>query len=341
MECKELAQKVSVTTNLTPNILMHVFSCLEVEGSFYDSDYGMKHHFTLLDEDYEEWKTQAKKCMTLGCNAELYAVLFQIPSFIPTEDIDMIIDSYDKISEAVAEGTIDVLIASYPELFDTLPIYAPKKVFDDNFKKLNTHNEIIQNIITIFKKILRGLWERFYSEYWEKEGKIKLEKRAKHLNTIISPINLISAWHKVLKLEFPYSEFSAILVEATNTIATNLLAEQVMISLKTEDKDVYRILAHEVGRSFLLNTLLFENEQIKTIADSNIDRLSIVIEAACIYIKGSLFDTLRIRSDELDPYIVPGIKEVMDIFGVIWDAMDEKNIFDAITQTYNKLSPIT
>ena len=320
---------------------MHVFSCLEVEGSFYDSDYGMKHHFTLLDEDYEEWKTHAKKCMTLGCNKELYAVLFQIPSFIPTEDIDMIIDSYDKISEAVAEGTIDVLIASYPELFDTLPIYAPKKVFDDNFKKLNTHNEIIQNIITIFKKILRGLWERFYSEYWEKEGKIKLEKRAKHLNTIISPINLISAWHKVLKLEFPYSEFSAILVEATNTIATNLLAEQVMISLKTEDKDVYQILAHEVGRSFLLNTLLFENEQIKTIADSNIDRLSIVIDAACIYIKGNLFDTLRIRSDELDPYIVPGIKEVMDIFGVIWDAMDEKNIFDAITQTYNKLSPIT
>lgn len=340
MECKELAQKVFVTTNLTPNILMHVFSCLEVEGSFYDSEYGMKHHFTLLDEDYEAWKTQVKKCMTLGCNAELYAVLFQIPSFISTEDIDMVIDSFDKISVAVAEGAIDVLIASYPELFDTLSIYAPKKVFDDHFKKLNTHNDIIQDVITVFKKILRGLWERFYSEYWETEGKKKIEKRAKQLNTIISPINIISAWQKVLKLEFPYSEFSAVLVEPTNTIATNLLAEQVMIALKTEDKDVYRILTHEVGRSFLLNTLLFENEQIKTIADSNIDRLSMIIDAVCIHIKGSLFDTLRIRSDEPDPYIVPGMKEVMDIFGAIWDAMEEKEIFAAIAQTYNKLSPI-
>ena len=113
-----------------------------------------------------------------------------------------------------------------------------------------------------------------------------------------------------------------------------------MISSKAEDKDIYRILAHEVGRSFLLNTMLFENEQIKTIVDSNIDRLSMIIDAACIYIKENLFDTLRIRSDELDPYIVPGIKEVMDIFGAIWDAMDEKSIFEAITQTYNKLSPI-
>ncbi|MHA1155494.1 MAG: hypothetical protein ACTSQK_05245 [Candidatus Heimdallarchaeota archaeon] len=335
-----MAQKVFVTTNLTPNILMHVFSCLEVEGSFYDSEYGMKHHFTLLDEDYEEWNNHAKKCMTLGCNAELYAVLFQIPSFIPTEDVDMIIDSFDKISEAIAEGSIDALITSYPELFDTLSIYAPKKIFDNHFKKLNTHNDTIQEVIAIFKKILRGVWERFYSEYWEKEGKIKLEKRAKHLNTIISPINIISAWQKVLKLEFPYSEFSAVLVEPTNTIATNLLAEQVMISLKTEDKDVYRILAHEVGRSFLLNTSLFENEQIKTLADSNIDRLSMIIDAACIHIKGSLFDTLRIRTDDLDPYVVPGLKEVIDIFGAIWDAMDAKNIFEAITQTYNKLSPI-
>ncbi len=340
MECKELAQKVFVSTNLTPNILMHVFSCLEIEGSFYDSEYGMKHHFTLLDDEYEEWNGHAKKCMTLGCNAELYAVLFQIPSFIPTDDIDMILGSFDKISEALTEGSIDVLIASYPELFDTLSTYAPKEVFDNHFKKLNNHVETIQKVIVFFKKILRGLWERFYSEYWEKEGKIKLLKRAEHLNTIINPINIVSAWHKVLKLDFPYSEFSAILVEATNTVATNLLAEQVMISLKAEDKDVYKILTHEVGRSFLLNTKLFENEKIKVIADSNIDRLSMIIDAACLHIKGCLFDTLRIRSDELDPYVVPGIKEIVDIFGTIWDTMDEKNIFEVISQTYNKLSPI-
>ena len=319
---------------------MHVFSCLEVEGSFYDSDYGMKHHFTLLDEDYEEWNKYAKKCMTLGCNAELYAVLFQLPSFIPAEDIDMVISSFDNISEAVTEGTIDNLIASYPELFDTLPIYAPKRVFDDHFKKLHTHNDIIQEVISTFKKILSGLWERFYAEYWENEGKVKLEKRAKNLNTIISPINIISAWQKVLKLEFPYPEFIAVLVEPTNTIAANLLAESIMISLKPEDKEVYKIITHEIGRSFLLNTQIFENEKLKALAESNIDKLSLIIDAAIIHIKGSLFETLRIRTDESDPYIVPGIKDVIILFGSIFDAMEEKDIFEAIVQTYNKLSPV-
>ena len=57
---------------------MHVFSCLEIEGSFYNSDYGLKHRFTILEEEYDSWEEISKKCMTLGCNAELFAVLFQI-----------------------------------------------------------------------------------------------------------------------------------------------------------------------------------------------------------------------------------------------------------------------
>ena len=319
---------------------MHVFSCLEVEGSLYDSQYGMKHHYTLLDDDYKLWEEQAKKCMTLGCNAELYAILFQIPSYIPSDDIEMILDSFDKIAESVEAGTVDNLIASYPELFDNLPIYAPKDVFDNRFKKLNEHKEIILNIINSFKELLSGLWERFYNNYWEKEAKLKLERKATLLNKIISPINIIGEWKKTLKIDFPYEEFIVYLVEPTNAIATDLLAEKIVIAEKHEDNDVYRILVHEIGRSFLLNTKIFENEKLAAITESNIDRFSVVVDAACIYLKNALFNTLRIKSDEPDPYDVQTIKEVIAIFENVWNSLKEKDIYEALIQTYDKLSPV-
>ena len=35
---------------------MHVFSCLEIEGSFYNSDYGLKHRISILEEEYKNWE---------------------------------------------------------------------------------------------------------------------------------------------------------------------------------------------------------------------------------------------------------------------------------------------
>ncbi|NHJ03723.1 MAG: hypothetical protein EAX90_02790 [Candidatus Heimdallarchaeota archaeon] len=333
-------KKIQVSTSLTPNLLMHIFSCLEVEGSFYDTNYGMKHHFTLLEEEYELWQNNAKKCMTLGCNTELYAILFQIPSYIPAEDVEMILDSFDKISEAIEEGSIDSLITSYPELFDGLPIYAPKEIFDNHFKRLNEHKEIIKEIVNQFQQVLRGVWERFYSDYWENKALPKLLKKTEDVNMIIKPINIINSWQKVLGIEYPYNEFIALLVEPTTTIATNLLAEKIVISANLEDLEIYRILVQEVGRSFLLNTSLFEHEKLKAITESNVEKLSLIVDAACIYLKRTLFETLRIRPNEPDPYIIQGIQDVIQTFGTIWESMMEKDIMEALVQTYNKLTPI-
>ena len=335
-----MSQKVYFTTSLTPNIIMHVFSCLEIEGSFYNSDYGMKHHFTLADDDYANWKEQAKKCMTLGCNAELYAVLFQLPSYIPADNIDMVVDCYEKIIEAVEKGSIDSLITSYPEVFDYLEVYAPLTVFDGHFNRLNEHKEIIINIIRIFQNILRGLWDRFYKNHWENTVKKELEDQVKKLNVIISPINIISTWQKKLNLEFPYPEFTAILVEPTSTIATNLVAEKIIVASNQEDVMLYKILVHEIGRSFLLNTKLFEHEKLKIIAQSNLDRLSLIVDAACIFIKKQLYKTFKMRDDDIDPYITPEITELLKIFQVVWDASDDKDIYHAIAATYNKLAPV-
>ncbi len=320
---------------------MHVFSCLEIEGSFYNSDYGLKHRFTILEEEYENWEEISKKCMTLGCNAELFAVLFQIPSYIQADDLETVISSFDKISEAIEEGSIESLLNSYPEVFDNIPIYVPLNVLDEQFKTLYENKELIMEIFKKFQGILGGLWDRFYQEHWEKNTLKMIERRIKDLNIILSPINIISAWQKEFKLEFPYSEFTVYLVEPTTTIATNLLAEKIMVSAKLDDMTLYKIIIHEVGRAFLLNTNLFTNDNLKTIAHSNIEKLSNIVDAACIHLKKNLYKNLKIRDDELDPYLIPEVSEIIPVFIQIWDSMKEKNIYDALIQTYNKITPIT
>ncbi len=335
-----MTKEVLVSTSLTPNILMHIFSCLEIEGSFHDSNYGMKHHFTILNEEYEQWEELSKKCMTLGCNAELYAILFQIPSYIPAEDLEMVLETYTKISEAVTEGSFNHILESYPELFDTLTDYAPITIFDSHFKTLFEHKETILSLITLFKQIVKGVWERFYENYWENEIQVKLQKRINGLNIIISPINLISLWQKQLKINYPYQEFIAYLVEPTTTLATTLLAEKIMISMKNEDVDLYKIIIHEIGRAFILNSQIFEHEILKTIAQSNIEKLSQIVDTVCIYLKSKIYKTLNLKENNSDPYNVPPINEIMPVFSRIWDSMEAKDIYQAIIETYNKLTPV-
>ncbi|MHA1211008.1 MAG: hypothetical protein ACTSSH_00975 [Candidatus Heimdallarchaeota archaeon] len=334
-----MTHQILVTTSLTPNILMHIFSCLEVEGSFYNSEYGLKHHFTILEEEYKEWTELTKKCMTLNCNVELYAALFQIPSYIPAEDIEMILDSYDNIIAAINDGSMENLVASYPGVFDNLPIYAPMSIFDNHFKKLNEHKEIIGSIIVKFKKIIQGVWDRFYQEYWTTRGNETIEKRINDLSVILSPINIISAWKKKLLIDFPYPEFTICLVEPTTAIASNLLAEKIMVSLNQEEIDLYKIIIHEVGRAFLLNINIFENEKLKPIAQSNLEKLSVIVDAAIVHIKKELFKTFKIK-DVFDIYNANDVTEIVPIFGQIWDTMSETNIYEAIIQTYNKLTPV-
>jgi len=334
-----LTPQVLVTTSLTPNILMHIFSCLEVEGSFYDSDYGLKHHFTILDEEYEDWEELSKKCMTLGCNAELYAILYQIPSYIPAEDIEMVLGNFDRISDAIAEGSMESLIDSYPGVFDNLSMYAPISFFDNHFKNLSENKEIIIDLINKFKKILLGVWERFYCEYWEKEAKIKIEKRAKELNLLFSPINIINIWQKKLNIIYPYGEFAICLVEPTTTIATNLLAEKIIVAYNLEDLDIYKIVIHEIGRSILLNINIFENEKLNPIAHTYHEKLSVIVDAACVHIKQNLYQLFKIK-DTSDPYNVSDVKEIVPIFSQIWDSMKDKDIYDALYQTYNRITPI-
>jgi hypothetical protein len=319
---------------------MHIFSCLEIKGSFYDSNYGMKHHFTILKEEYDEWEKLSKKCMTLGCNTELYAILFQIPSYIPAEDLDMVLETYTKISEAVNEGSFNHLLESYPEVFDTLTNYAPISIFDAHFKTLFEQKETILTLISLFKQILKGVWDRFYKDYWENEIQPRLEKRVKELNIIVSPINLISLWQKLLKIEFPYQEFIAYLVEPTTTLATTLLAEKIMISLSNEDVDLYKIIIHEIGRAFILNSQIFEHEKLKTIAQTYIDRLTQIVDTVCIHLKSKIYKTLNLKETEADPYNVPSINEILPIFSQIWDDMEEKDVYQAIFETYNKLIPV-
>lgn len=319
---------------------MHVFSCLEIEGSFYNSDYGLKHRFTILEEEYKNWEEISKKCLTIGCNAELFAVLFQIPSYIQAEDLETVISSFEKISEAIEEGSIETLLNSYPEVFDNVPIYVPLNVLDEQFKKLFEHKNLVKEIFKKFQGILGGLWDRFYKENWEKNTKAMISKRINELNVIVSPINIISAWQKEFNIKFPYPEFTIYLVEPTTTIATNLLAEKIMVSANLDDMTLYKIIIHEVGRAFLLNTNLFTNDNLKSIAQSNIEKLSLIVDAICIHIKKELFKNLKIRDDKLDPYFVPEVTEIIPVFAQIWDSMKEKKIYDALIQTYNKLTPI-
>jgi hypothetical protein len=336
-----LTQKVHISTNLTPNIIMHVFSCLEIEGSFYNSDYGLKHRFTILEEEYKSWEEISKKCITLGCNVELFAVLFQIPSYIPADDIETVISSFEKISEAIEEGSIEALLNSYPEVFDNIPIYVPLTILDEQFKKLFEHKDLMKEIFEKFQGILGGLWNRFYKDNWENNTKKMIEKRIKDLETILNPINIISAWQKKLDIKFPYPEFLIYLVEPTTTLVTNLLAEKIIVSASLDDLTLYKVAIHEVGRAFLLNTNLFTNDNLKSIAQSNIEKLSVIVDAVCIHVKKELFKNLKIRDDELDPYIVPEVSEIIPVFAQIWDSMKEKDIYDALVQTYNKLTPIS
>jgi len=87
-----------------------------------------------------------------------------------------------------------------------------------------------------------------------------------------------------------------------------------------------------------LNTKLFEHEKLKIIAQSNLDRLSLIVDAACIFIKKQLYKIFKMRDDEIDPYITPEITELLKIFQVVWDTSDDKDIYHAIAATYDKLA---
>jgi len=333
-------QQVIISTSLTPNLLMHLFSCLEIDGSFYSSNYGLKHHFTLSDENYSAWEQLSKKCLTLGCNAELYEILFQIPSYIPAEDLEMVLQHFDNISQAIQEGSFENLLTNYPGVFDSLPVYAPLSVFESHFKKLQENRDIIIDIITFTKAALKEIWENFYHKYWFDELLPKLKKHQEHLNQIIKPFNIIVAWQKLLKIDFPYPEFIAYLVEPTTTIATNLLAEKIMLADEREDLENYKIIIHEVGRTFLLNTNIFSNELVKPIALANIDKLSLVVDATCVHLKKELFKQFQLKGADADPYATPQISQYIQTFAEIWEKLPEKDIYKALYETYNKLSPI-
>jgi hypothetical protein len=335
-----MSQQVVVKTSLTPNILMHVFSCLEIDGSFYDSNYGMKHHFTILQEEYDKWEEIAKKIMTIGCNTELYAILFQIPSYIPADDIDMILETYTKIKEAINEGSFKLLLDSYPEVFDSIELYAPISIFETHFKRLNEQKEIIIPLVTLFQQILQGVWDRFYQNYWEKEIQNILSKKVNNMNIIISPYNLITLWQKYLEIEYPYQEFVVHLVEPTTTIATTLLAESVMISSLKEDFELYKYIIHEIGRTYILNTQIFDNDELKSLVQSNFDKIGQIVDAICIYFKTKIYQSLNIKEKDDDPYRTPLVNEIIPLFSQIWDSKDKKNIYQAIIDTYNKLSPV-
>lgn len=336
---KKMTKKINITTNLTPNLIMHIFSCLEIEGSFYDSQYGMKHRYTLENGEYDKWDELSKKCGILGLNSELFSILFQIPSYIPTENIDMVLDSFDCISEAISEQSIQVLLDSYPGVFDELPIYVPISVLDTRLQRLSEHEPIIQDLIRNFQQVLENVWNRFYQDYWENTALPKIEQRCEELSVIIQPINIITAWKKKLSIDYPYSEFCAVLVEPTTTLATDLLVEKVVFPLKQKDLDFYRTIVHEVGRSFLLTTNLLENDHLKVIAQSNIEKVSTLVDAACATLKKQLDKRLNLWRDEPDPYEI-SLRTEMETFSKIWNSMEEKDIFKAIARTYDKLSPV-
>ncbi len=337
---RTVPQEVIVSSSLTPNILMHVFSCLEIDGSFFHSNYGLKHHFTLTEEEYVLWEKHAKKCLTLGCSAELYEVLFQIPSYIPAEDLEMLLQNFDNIGAAIKEGSFETLMITYGSVFDDLLIYAPQSIFESHFQKLHENYEIILETFDFMKNALQIVWANFYQKYWFDDLLPRLEQHQQQLNQIIKPLNIVNAWKKILKLDFPYQEFVVYLVEPTTTIATNLLAEKIMIANEREDLENYKIIIHEVGRAFLLNTNIFNNEIVKPIALGNIERLSLIVDAACSYLKHNLFEQFRLKDNDPDPYATPQIKPYIKTFGEIWESLEEKNIYKALLDTYNKSFPI-
>jgi len=119
-----------------------------------------------------------------------------------------------------------------------------------------------------------------------------------------------------------------------------LLAEKIMIANEREDLENYKIIIHEVGRAFLLNTNIFNNEIVKPIALGNIEQLSLIVDAACSYLKHHLFDQFRLKDNDPDPYATPQIKPYIKTFGEIWESLEEKNIYKALHDTYNKSFPI-
>ncbi|MEA2070995.1 MAG: hypothetical protein U9O98_06855 [Asgard group archaeon] len=335
-----MSQDIQITTNLTPNIIMHIFSCLEIEGSSYHSKYGLKNRFTLLKDDYEKWEKIEKKCIMLNCSEELFAIFYQIPSYIPSDSIETIIDCFEILEECIQTKTIEPLVETYPGIFENLEIYAPIEAYNTYFQTLHTHEDIIIEIIDDYKQLLIKLWDRFYREYWENNAKPRINKKIKDLEVIVKPVNIIKSWQKVFDIPFPYEEFIVYLVEPTSTIATNLIAEKIVVALEKEELDFYKILIHEIGRSFLLTTNMMKSEPLEKIAISNMDKLSLIIDAAIIYLKRSLYKTFHLRSDDHDPYMVQGLDEIINTFEEIWENNKQKDIYEVLAKTYNKLSPI-
>lgn len=332
--------EVEVSTSLNPNILMHVFSCLEIDGTYYSSNYGAKHHFTLEKKVYQEWEGLLKKIQTLGIQDVLYSVLFQIPSYIPAEDIEILNDYFDALQETINKQSMDILLDSYPSVFDNLEYFIPITFIEDHFNRLFAEKTLIIQLIQKLRSTMTKLWKNFYEDYWTKEALPELEKQSLKLNKIIKPVNLVNSWQKKLLIDYPYSEFTIYLVEPTTTISTDLLAEKIIISNSLDERDIYRIIIHEVGRSYLLTNELFVNSYTSTIAKSNIDKLSLIVDAICLHFKKELFIELGLRDQNNDPYLQTGLDEIVKTFNSVWSKMEEKNIYNAIAKTYNALSPV-
>lgn len=331
-----MAPDIHVSTDLTPNLIMHVLACGGVAGR---KDYGEKYHHTLRPEEKSTIERFMKDfaCKPPLAGGPLFTILFQIPSYPEAMDFSDISNLFHFLKRSLQLGSFDVLKEALPEEMVFLETWLPPSMQASLLSRFKSRLAEVNSLIDQFTSVLKASYERFYRSYWSK-ARGKILRRASAIEKGLRDLRLLNKWKEVLGKDFPYPEFKVYLCEPCNSISS-LIAEKIAIPTELTFHQALQVIIHEAGVHFITPSEWLQNPKTSRAFRKDMEGLIRVEEAAICYLKPYILQRIGVETKE--DIFLKGMKleKEVEAFGNVWIKQKFRDIHEAVAIAHSKLRP--
>lgn len=319
-----------VTTSLTPNILAHIYASA---GLTRNTQYHERFRHTLREEDIVFLKPltphfRGKPPMAGG---PLFQFLYQVPSYLPAENLGELLNNIDWIIEVLEGGRIDYGGLDQ-DTIRALEIWIPPQLSEFSSDVAGPFYGQVRDILNHLKEIVTKSYQSFYAEHW-RELKPLLLRRATEINKEFEGLPVFDAWSEALGLTFPYKEFVVYLCEARRG-GTSLLAERIAQPYDVPLERMVDTIIHEIGIHFIIRPGEYLNKGLRVEDFIRYqEKIGRMEEAATCYFKPQVYEKLGLKLKE--DYHLPLMKIEGEIqrFAEIWEQEKPADIFEGLLKS--------
>jgi hypothetical protein len=329
-----MAPHIHVSTDLAPNLIMHIMACSGVAGR---KDYGKKYHQTIRSEEKLKIKRFMKdfECKPPLAGGPFFTILFQIPSYLEAANVIEISKLFHSLKRCLQSGSFDVLKETFSKEMMFLDIWLPPSLQASLFDRFKSQPTDVKSVIDQFTDILNAVYERFYKSYWSiTRGKIL--KKALTIERGLSNFRLLDRWEGILGKDFPYPEFKVYLCEPCSSISS-LMAEKIVIPAVLTFDQALQVIIHEAGVHFITPSEWLQNPKTSRAFKKDMEGLIRVEEAAICYLKPYIFR--KIGMEMREDVFLKGMKLEKELaaFSDVWRKQKVRGICEAVAIAYSKL----